>query len=80
MEKNGPVRSRGLAKIQMPGHHSSEVCHDDSTPPVRAQTIEELHSLQKKKSAPTTPIRGTLGAFASISEEDRYQQQLQSIR
>jgi phosphoenolpyruvate carboxykinase (ATP) len=64
-----------------------EICHDDSTPPVRAQTIDELHSLQKKRSTPNTPIRTTAatqtGPFANIviiSEEDRQRQQLQSIR
>ncbi|KAL0016557.1 hypothetical protein SO802_003626 [Lithocarpus litseifolius] len=31
------------------------VCHDDSTSPVKAQTIDELHCLQKKKSALNTP-------------------------
>ncbi|XP_020581222.1 phosphoenolpyruvate carboxykinase (ATP)-like [Phalaenopsis equestris] len=31
------------------------LCHDDSTPVVKAQTIDELHSLQKKRSVPTTP-------------------------
>ncbi|PKU76273.1 phosphoenolpyruvate carboxykinase (ATP)-like [Dendrobium catenatum] len=31
------------------------LCHDDSSPVVKAQTIDELHSLQKKKSVPTTP-------------------------
>jgi phosphoenolpyruvate carboxykinase (ATP) len=36
-----------------------EICHDDSTPPVRAQTIDELHSLPKKRSTPNTPIRTT---------------------
>ncbi|KAK2392466.1 phosphoenolpyruvate carboxykinase (ATP) [Trifolium repens] len=63
-----------------------EICHDDSTPPVRAQTIDELHSLQKKRSTPNTPIRTTAatqtGPFANIviiSEEDRQRQQLQSI-
>ncbi|KAM1030801.1 hypothetical protein ACFX13_035484 [Malus domestica] len=49
--------------------------------PVQAQTIDELHSLQKKKSAPTTSNNGTYGAaFAiTISEEERHKQQLQSI-
>lgn len=61
------------------------VCHDDSAPTVKAQTIDELHSLQKKRSAPTTPIHGSsLSAqanfAASVSEEVRQKQQLQSIR
>ncbi|GMP45645.1 hypothetical protein CsSME_00014096 [Camellia sinensis var. sinensis] len=72
----------GLAKIQtqMKKTHEDEICHDDSAPPVKAKTIDELHSLQRKRSAPTTPIKGTQGAFASaMSEEDRHKQQLQSI-
>ncbi|KAL7262428.1 hypothetical protein ACSBR1_000744 [Camellia fascicularis] len=72
----------GLAKIQTQKKktHEDEICHDDSAPPVKAKTIDELHSLQRKRSAPTTPIKGTQGAFASaMSEEDRHKQQLQSI-
>lgn len=57
-----------------------QVCHDDSTPPVRAQTIHELHSLQKKKSTPSTPLSATQGPFATVSDEERQKQQLQSIR
>ncbi|KAF5454318.1 hypothetical protein F2P56_023991 [Juglans regia] len=68
----------GLAKIQT-NKKTNGICHDDSTPPVKAQTIDELHSLQKKKSAPTTPIKGTQGSFATISEEELHKQQLQSI-
>lgn len=75
---NGTARN-GLAKIQTHKKQNG-ICHDDSAPPVKAQTIDELHSLQKKKSAPTTPIKGTQGAFASIiSDEERQKQQLQSI-
>jgi len=75
---NGTARN-GLAKIQTHKKQTG-ICHDDSAPPVKAQTIDELHSLQKKKSAPTTPIKGTQGAFAStISDEERQKQQLQSI-
>ncbi|RZR79520.1 hypothetical protein BHM03_00005250 [Ensete ventricosum] len=56
------------------------ICHDDSTPPVKAQTIDELHSLQKKRSAPTTPVKDGQGApFATISDEERQRLQLQSI-
>jgi phosphoenolpyruvate carboxykinase (ATP) len=51
-----------------------------SAPTVKAQTIDELHSLQKKKSAPTTPIKGFQSTFAALSEEERQKQQLQSIR
>ncbi|XP_058218069.1 phosphoenolpyruvate carboxykinase (ATP) 1-like [Rhododendron vialii] len=73
----------GLAKIhtQKKKAEAGEVCHDDSGPTVKAQTIDELHSLQRKKSAPTTPITGTpKAAFgAALSEEERQKQQLQSI-
>ncbi|XP_039138952.1 LOW QUALITY PROTEIN: phosphoenolpyruvate carboxykinase (ATP) 1-like [Dioscorea cayenensis subsp. rotundata] len=57
------------------------ICHDDSAQPVKAQTIDELHSLQKKKSAPTTPIKDSSNAstFSVISEEERQKLQLQSI-
>lgn len=67
----------GLAKIQT---RQNGICHDDSSAPVKAQTIDELHSLQKKKSAPTTPLNGIEGAFSFLSEEERQKQQLQSIR
>ncbi|XP_071708487.1 phosphoenolpyruvate carboxykinase (ATP) 1-like [Rutidosis leptorrhynchoides] len=68
----------GLPKITTQKRQSA-ICHDDSSAPVKAQTIDELHSLQKKKSAPTTPLDGVQGAFANMSEEDRHRQQLQSI-
>jgi len=71
--------TNGLAKIQTQKKHN-EICHDDSGPTVKAQTIHELHSLQKKRSAPTTPVTGSQTPFATISEEDRHRQQLQSIR
>ncbi|KAM7251420.1 hypothetical protein ACFE04_023303 [Oxalis oulophora] len=73
----------GLPKIETHPKKSAGVCHDDSGPTVKAQTIDELHSLQKKRSAPTTPIKGTPGtpgALSTVSEEDRQKQQLQSIR
>jgi phosphoenolpyruvate carboxykinase (ATP) len=87
-DNNNVIGRRGLPMIQT---HKKvmevpEICHDDSTPPVRAQTIDELHSLQKKRSTPNTPIRTTAttqtSPFANIiiSEEDRQRQQLQSIR
>ncbi|GKV33516.1 hypothetical protein SLEP1_g42021 [Rubroshorea leprosula] len=59
-----------------------QVCHDDSAPPMKAQTIDQLHSLQKKKpSAPSTPSRGAQGDFTSppTVEDERQRQQLQSI-
>eukprot|EP00249_Psilotum_nudum_P021247 c28033_g2_i2 orf=331-2352(+) len=73
---------KGLAPIHT--HGKADVCHDDSTPTVRARTLEELHSLQKKRSAPSTPRIGTPGIGTStpkspISEEERQRQQLQSI-
>lgn len=79
-----PTKGRnGLPMIQT--HH--EICHDDSAPPVKAQTIDQLHSLQKKKSAPNTPIKGSettttttvLESPKHFSEEERQKQQLQSI-
>ncbi|KAK4434267.1 Phosphoenolpyruvate carboxykinase (ATP) [Sesamum alatum] len=79
---NSSFRGRnGLPKIQT--HKKAEdaetdkqICHDDSAQPVKAQTLDELHSLQRKKSAPTTPLTATQTPFA---EEDRQKQQLQSI-
>ena len=56
------------------------VCHDDSVPTVKVQTIDELHLLQRKKSAPSTPVKGTQATFAIISEQERQKQQLHSIR
>lgn len=66
-----------LARIQT--QKNGGICHDDSGKPVKAQTIDELHSLQRKRSAPTTPLDGVQGAFATISEDERQRQQLQSI-
>uniref|UniRef100_A0A0D9XIH2 phosphoenolpyruvate carboxykinase (ATP) n=2 Tax=Leersia perrieri TaxID=77586 RepID=A0A0D9XIH2_9ORYZ len=45
------------------------VCHDDSATPVRANTVDELHSLQRKPTA----------ALSSSQLEERHKQQLQSI-
>ncbi|KAG6479312.1 hypothetical protein ZIOFF_062775 [Zingiber officinale] len=73
-------------KIQTHGREKPEngICHDDSAPLVKAKTIDELHSLQKKRLAPTTPIKEGAqqgnAAFATISEEERQKLQLQSIR
>lgn len=62
---------------------SRDVCHDDTAPPVNFQTIDELHSLQKKRSAPTTPLKegggvvmGTSGPTTPVSGETM----LQSVR
>lgn len=72
----------GLPKIQTQKTKEDEICHDDSHQPVKAKTLDELHSLQKKKSAPTTPLTDAQTAFgaAVVSEEERHKQQLQSIR
>lgn len=81
MNGNGmaaPVKY-GLRKITTSDKHDG-ICHDMAAPSVKAQTIDELHSLQKKKSTPTTPIKGIQGTFAALSEEERQKQQLQSIR
>ncbi|XP_057773232.1 phosphoenolpyruvate carboxykinase (ATP)-like [Salvia miltiorrhiza] len=77
--RSGGVKGRnGLPKIHTDKKAVDEkdICHDDSATPVKAQTLDELHSLQMKKSAPTTPIQAALGPFA---EEERHKQQLQSI-
>ncbi|KAI3798943.1 hypothetical protein L1987_34228 [Smallanthus sonchifolius] len=73
-----PAGRNGLPKISTQKRQSG-ICHDDSSAPVKAQTIDELHSLQRKKSAPTTPLDGVQGAFANLSEDERQKQQLQSI-
>ncbi|KAH9295400.1 hypothetical protein KI387_038988 [Taxus chinensis] len=63
--------SSGLHKI------NTNVCIDDSVPPVKAQSLEELHMLQqKKKSAPTTPKSSLAN---KMSQEDKMRQQLMSI-
>ncbi|KAK4374367.1 hypothetical protein RND71_005044 [Anisodus tanguticus] len=70
--------NNGLAKIETQ-KMKEEICHDDSSAPVKAQTVDELHSLQqKKKSGPNTPIK-VLNQSAFGSEVDRNKQQLQSI-
>ncbi|KAF7801305.1 phosphoenolpyruvate carboxykinase (ATP)-like [Senna tora] len=47
---------------------------------VKAQTIDELHSMQKKRSAPNTPTTRKAGpTFFDLSENQRQEQQLQSI-
>ncbi|KAI7730950.1 hypothetical protein M8C21_002537 [Ambrosia artemisiifolia] len=79
-----PTKGRnGLPKIQTHAKKEDQICHDDSVPPVKAQTIDELHSLQRKRSVPNTPIKptgeSTQPAFNAVSEEERQKQQLQSI-
>ncbi|KAA0036370.1 phosphoenolpyruvate carboxykinase [Cucumis melo var. makuwa] len=75
------IISNGFAKkINTSTKQGNGVCHDDSSSPIKAQTIDELHSLQKKRSTPTTPIGSApSSAFSLITEEDRQRQQLQSI-
>lgn len=76
--------SNGLAKIRTQSSDHG-ICHDDSAAPVKAQTIDELHSLQKKRrSSPTTPVQKTQqqqqAFIAASEEEERHKQRLQSIR
>ena len=54
---------------------AKDVCTDDSVPSVRVSTLQELHSLQRKRSAPSTPKD-----HSSPSDDLRQRQQLQSIR
>lgn len=68
------------------GGGGGKVGHDyhSESSTVKAQTIDELHSLQKKRSAPSTPIHAAAAAqanfAATVSEELRQKQQLESIR
>lgn len=62
---------------------SADVCHDDTAPRVNFQTIDELHSRQIKRSAPTTPrkeggggVMGTSTPTTPVSGETM----LQSVR
>ncbi|KAK4261446.1 hypothetical protein QN277_004441 [Acacia crassicarpa] len=77
---NGPAPTarNGLPKIQT-NKKQSEACQYDAAPTVKVQTIDQLHSLQKKKSAPTTPIKNSENNFTAVTEEERLKQQLQSI-
>ncbi|CAI0393577.1 unnamed protein product [Linum tenue] len=70
----------GLPKIQTQdsAKKAEDLCYDDSATPVKAQTLDELHSLQKKRSTPSTPITAPAAA-GNQSEEERQRQQLQSI-
>ncbi|KAG7026893.1 Phosphoenolpyruvate carboxykinase (ATP), partial [Cucurbita argyrosperma subsp. argyrosperma] len=68
-----------MADKKMANGSGNEVCHDDSSSPIKAQTIDELHCLQKKRSSPSTPIDSSPGGVSALSEEDRQRQQLQSI-
>lgn len=80
-----PRGRAGLPRIQTdekaPENIQQHVfCSDDSAQPVKAQTVDELHSLQKKKSAPTTPMTGDLNAFTAAQSDQKTKQQLQSIK
>ena len=67
-------------RIQTPKKQNG-IFHNDSTTLVKAYTLDELHSLQKKKYAPSTPIKGSqFGFVAQLSKEERNKQQLQPIR
>ncbi|CAA6657843.1 unnamed protein product [Spirodela intermedia] len=48
---------KSLPMIQTHPKGENGICHDDSAAPVKAHTLDELHSLQKKRSTPTTPSR-----------------------
>ncbi|GLT64360.1 hypothetical protein SLA2020_368600 [Shorea laevis] len=76
---SGAVSRNGGLKIQTQKKQNG-ICHDDSAPPVKVQTIDELHFLQKKKFSPTTPINGAQGPFTTLSDEERQKQQLQFSR
>ncbi|KAG9146019.1 hypothetical protein Leryth_015635 [Lithospermum erythrorhizon] len=59
------------------GDNNPALCHDDSSNPMKAQTIDQLHSLQMKKSQPGTPLNGSIhggAAFASLEKERQIQQ------
>ncbi|CAM6102618.1 unnamed protein product [Calypogeia fissa] len=78
----------GLSRINTKERRMSDVCADDSGPTVKAQNVDELHSLQVKKSAPSTPRGGATpkgqmtpkgGAMTPRSEEEVQRQQMESI-
>lgn len=79
------VVPNGLSKINT---KSTEVCKDDTTPPVKVTNVEELHALQRKKaSAPTTPRTATnpstprsMTPRSYVSEEELHKQQMHSVR
>ncbi|CAA7393972.1 unnamed protein product [Spirodela intermedia] len=71
---------KSLPMIQTHPKGENGICHDDSAAPVKAHTLDELHSLQKKRSTPTTPVQGAHGPFAHpVSDDGLQKQQLQSI-
>ncbi|KAG6548770.1 hypothetical protein Mapa_009531 [Marchantia paleacea] len=82
---NGLPGLNGLSRIATSangaGKSHREVCADDSVPTVQAQNVEELHSRQMKKSAPSTPRAGVTPKAGSTpkSDDDRQREQLESI-
>ncbi|KAL2607945.1 hypothetical protein R1flu_026518 [Riccia fluitans] len=72
---------QGLKKIYTSSAKASDVCSDDSVPTVKAHNLNELHSLQVKRSAPSTPRASFTpkGVMTPRSEEELNRQQLQSI-
>eukprot|EP00850_Spirogloea_muscicola_P020897 SM000230S07333 [mRNA] locus=s230:24775:28568:+ [translate_table: standard] len=67
-----PLLPKGLPKIVV--KPDAAVCTDDTTPNLRVSNVDELHSLQKKRSQPSTP------KTSLFTDEERQQQQLESIR
>eukprot|EP00850_Spirogloea_muscicola_P014771 SM000108S14215 [mRNA] locus=s108:267282:271078:- [translate_table: standard] len=67
----GPLLPKGLPKIVV--KPDAAVCTDDTTPNLRVSNVDELHSLQKKRSQPSTP------KTSLFTDEERQQQQLESI-
>ncbi|KAL2632590.1 hypothetical protein R1flu_004069 [Riccia fluitans] len=84
-DSNGLPGLQGLRRIETRSSDEEprEVCSDDSGPTVKAQSLEELHSRQMKKSAPSTPRGGTTPRAGQTttprSEEEIQKEQLQSI-
>eukprot|EP00850_Spirogloea_muscicola_P003011 SM000012S25273 [mRNA] locus=s12:53388:57179:+ [translate_table: standard] len=62
---------KGLPKIVV--KPDAAVCTDDTTPNLRVSNVDELHSLQKKRSQPSTP------KTSLFTDEERQKQQLESI-
>ncbi|XP_061336878.1 phosphoenolpyruvate carboxykinase (ATP) 1-like [Gastrolobium bilobum] len=63
----------------LPEIHTPKKHDEISVTTLNAQTLDELHFRQKKKSAPTTPVKGIQTPFAILSELERQKLQLQSI-
>lgn len=65
-----PARGRAMGDF-----NNLEVCTDDSTPTVRASSLDHLRAMQTKKSAPSTPR-----SAVKLADDEIQKQQLQSIR